>query len=596
MVILLCRIMLFWTTPCTVGGELLPTAMPPITSDKNPSQTSRSFTLANEVIRDKQHAIVDASGSVSFSPTLTPIRQAVRGSTPTGSIEIGTPPVAVEMIFDTGSDKLVAKTWDTVKRELQMVDGSIGNEVMPTDKIYNHNSSSTYTAEFTSRNGRRLPKRSQITYGSGVAITEDGHDTVTVGTRTLINFPVSEIMADSLTILHSSDGTAGVLGLQHMKNHSLGESIFTRLRAANMMSAFGYCRSSNNSGTFIWGDTATDGTPLEVVGQIHWAVKLSNVSTLSATQNASSMLAEQHGRKETTADSVAGKDSGDVPSASMLKWISNSNHLELQSNPGDMTSTNLGNEEPICPNNECVAIIDTGSNIVAGPSLKVASLKRKLRMSADCSNLNSLPSFNFQLGGFPISIPGSALVMKVKLPPLAPFNKSHSFIQESAAFNLSSSSHWASLVETIPEAYRLDFREVLEASPLDKLKLLLRGGTFCVPALVALDKQTTKGPLWVIGTPLFERYYSRWTWPSKASSPTIFLKELNTAASCQQGSAPDERSTTILNAEASARGQNLMRTEQHAHNQAAAAPREQPWQNQFQQIRYPHWAKSLSDV
>jgi len=354
------------------------------------------------VIRDKQHAIVDASGSVSFSPTLTPIRQAVRGSTPTGSIEIGTPPVAVEMIFDTGSDKLVAKTWDTVKRELQMVDGSIGNEVMPTDKIYNHNSSSTYTAEFTSRNGRRLPKRSQITYGSGVAITEDGHDTVTVGTRTLINFPVSEIMADSLTILHSS--------------------------------------------------------------------------------------------------------------------------------------------------------------------------------------------------GFPISIPGSALVMKVKLPPLAPFNKSHSFIQESAAFNLSSSSHWASLVETIPEAYRLDFREVLEASPLDKLKLLLRGGTFCVPALVALDKQTTKGPLWVIGTPLFERYYSRWTWPSKASSPTIFLKELNTAASCQQGSAPDERSTTILNAEASARGQNLMRTEQHAHNQAAAAPRVQPWQNQFQQIRYPHWAKSLSDV
>lgn len=583
--------MLFWTTPDLATAELLPTATPATQPNNSPKKTSMFFSLADEMVREKQRAIVDASGSLSFSHTATSIRQAVKGSTPTGSIEIGTPPVAVEMIFDTGSDKLVAKTWDTVKRELQMVDGGIDNEVMPTDKIYNHNTSSTYTAEFTNSDGRRLPKRSQITYGSGVAITEDGHDTVTVGTRTLSVFPVSEIMADSLTILHTSDGTAGVLGLQHMKNHSLGESIFTRLRAAKMMSAFGYCRSSNNSGTFIWGDTATDGNPLEVVGQIHWAVKLGNVSTDGAGQNAGSTLAERQ-----QADDVQDKYARDAIGASMFKWVSDSNQLELQSKLGQMESTNLGSEEPICPKKECVAIIDTGSNILAGPSLRIASLKRKLRMSADCSNLHTLPSITFQLGGFPISIPGSAVVMKVKLPSLAPLNKSHSLIQEHAHLNLSSSGDWESLVERIPEAYRIDFREMLDASPLDRLKLLLHGGTFCVPALVALDKMTTKGPLWVIGTPLFEKYYTRWAWPPHASSPTIYLEDLSKAASCQQDNPTDERSTTILNEEASARGQNMMRTEQHSHSRSAAVAAVQSTQLKFAQIRYPHWAKSLTDV
>lgn len=592
-VAVLCRLMLFWTTPYLTTGELLPTAGPPAQPDNNPKKASMFFPLADSLLREKQHAIVDASGSLSFSHTLTPIRQAVKGSTPTGSIEIGTPPIAVEMIFDTGSDKLVAKTWDTVKHELQMVDASIDNEVIPTDKIYNHNSSSTYTAEFTNKDGRRLPKRSQITYGSGFAITEEGHDTVTVGTRTLSDFPVSEITADSLTVLHNSDGTAGVLGLQHMKNRSLGESVFTRLRAASMMSAFGYCRSSNNSGTFIWGDAATDGNPLEVIGQIHWAVTLGNFSTHGPGQDAGSTLAERHQQSGFIVD---GDDDRDTNGASMFKWISDSNHVDLQSKLGETTAANLGSEAAICPNNECVAIIDTGSNILAGPSLRVASLKRTLRMSNDCSNLHTLPSVNFQLGGFPISIPGSALVMKVKLPALFPLNKSHSFMEEHARLNVSSSSHWASVVETIPEAYRIDVREMLDASPLDRLKLLLHGGTFCVPALVALDKMTTKGPLWVIGTPLFERYYTRWAWPPHAPSPTIYLEELNKAASCQQGNLTDERSTTILNEEASARGQNLMRTEQHSHSHTAVAATLQPTQLEFAQIRYPHWAKSLSNV
>jgi len=591
-----CRLLLFWTTPYLIGGALLPTATPPAQPDNTPKKTSTFFTLTDEMSKEKQQATVDASGSLSFSHTLTPIRQAVRGSTPTGSIEIGTPPVAVAMIFDTGSDKLVAKTWDTVKRELQMVDGGIDNEVVPTHKIYNHNSSSTYTAEFINRDGMRRPKRSQITYGSGFAITEDGDDTVTIGTRTLRHFPVSEIMADSLTILHSSDGTAGVLGLQHMKNRSLGESIFTRLRAANMMSAFGYCRSPNNSGTFIWGDKATDGNAMEVVGQIHWAVKLGNFSTQSAGQKVGSNLAKRQDSAGFIADSVRDKSAGDAAGASTYKWVSDSNHLELQSKLGDTTSTNLVSDEPICPNNECVAIIDTGSNIVAGPSLRIASLKRKLRMNADCSNLHTLPSIAFQLGGFPISIPGSALAMKVKLPALVPLNKSHSFIQQRASLNLSSSSTWESVVERIPEAYRLDFREVWHSSPLDRLRLLLHGGTFCVPALVGLDKTTTKGPLWVVGTPLFEKYYTRWAWPPTASSPKIYLEDLSKATSCQQGSPTDKGATTILNEEASVRGQNLMRTEQHSYSHSAVAATVQPMQLQIAQIKYPHWAKSLSDV
>ena len=141
----------------------------------------------------------------------SPIHQAVNGSTPIGSIWLGTPPVTLEVIFDTGSHQLLVKTWDTIKTEMQIVDGGIGDEVKPTSKIYNHNRSSTYTRQFTYKGGIKHPKKGFIAYGSGMAVTDEGSDNVSIGHFMLENFSILEITADSLQLLQA----AGIEVLEH---------------------------------------------------------------------------------------------------------------------------------------------------------------------------------------------------------------------------------------------------------------------------------------------------------------------------------------------------------------------------------------------
>merc|ERR1719261_2245001 len=137
--------------------------------------------------------------------------------------------------------------------------------VLPSDVIYNHASSKSYQRKYLKdpKSGKQMPKQSSITYGSGTAITDDGTESVLVGNRNLKNFTIMEITADSLQLLHTAKGIAGVLGLQHMKNKSLGNSLFSRMREADLLTSFGYCRGNGNNGTFIWGDDSNEGKETE---------------------------------------------------------------------------------------------------------------------------------------------------------------------------------------------------------------------------------------------------------------------------------------------------------------------------------------------
>ena len=147
-------------------------------------------------------------------------RQHVVGSTPTGELGIGTPSVNLNMILDTGSDKFVAKTWSTIKAELDKIDAGASEEVFPSTKLYNHNASKSYMQLFMSSHGKKIPRQGFIAYGSGMAITVEGRETIRIGAAeeyvSMQKFPISEISMDSLQILHSSKGISGILGLQHM--------------------------------------------------------------------------------------------------------------------------------------------------------------------------------------------------------------------------------------------------------------------------------------------------------------------------------------------------------------------------------------------
>merc|ERR1719506_3390372 len=79
-------------------------------------------------------------------------------------------------------------------------------------------------------------------------------------------------------MIHDATGISGILGLQHMKNKTLGSSLFSEMRNADLLTAFGYCKGSGQNGTFIWGDDSTEGTKIDVIGEMHWAVKLGGLN------------------------------------------------------------------------------------------------------------------------------------------------------------------------------------------------------------------------------------------------------------------------------------------------------------------------------
>jgi small subunit ribosomal protein S17e len=275
--------------------------------------------------------VQDVIHSIQSMLSTGEFRQATNGSTPSANIEIGTPPKKLYVILDTGSDKLVAKTWATIKHELKMVDGGIDDSVMPSPTVYAHNSSSTYVhlympkgkmptrSDYSDPSARvdglnKVPKRGYIAYGSGIAITEEGLDVVGVGGRQLPHFPLSEIAADSLSMLHTKQGISGILGLQHMKNKTLGQSVFTSMRHTGQMQAFGYCRGNDNDGTFIWGDKSTEGHEIPVIGQIHWALPLGMVRMTkgASTAQPSNEAPAGHRAHHHQSDEIVinGKDSG----------------------------------------------------------------------------------------------------------------------------------------------------------------------------------------------------------------------------------------------------------------------------------------------
>lgn len=576
-------------------------------------------------------------------------RQHVAGSTPTGELGIGTPSVNLNMILDTGSDKFGAKTWSTIKAELDKIDAGASDEVFPSTKLYNHNASKSYLQLFMSSHGRKVPRQGFIAYGSGMAITMEGRETIRIGGQdeyvSMQKFPISEISLDSLQILHSSKGISGILGLQHMMNRSLGQSLYSKLRDKRVLHSFGYCRGKKNDGTFIWGDKSNEGTAMNVEGQMHWAVKLSNMRVRHKRRKAASLLSD-----DADVDTLSSK-----PSHAHHKF-----HLCKEGSP-------------------CVAVIDTGSNILAMPSEAVRMLTKTLDVSSDCSNMDQLPNLHFALGdGIEISLPPAAYIMKVKLPwlPKKDGEKNSSGDTSSDSSDSGSSTEatreqpkpekaskdkakvkvhqvnaedmdaTSALPEDAPGAARhlhqrlplqlaqqeeaeafqaevesfveetrrqqgLDLRAVIASS--DLAILLKNTSTLCMPAIVPLDRETQKGTLLVVGGPLFERYYTRWSWPEE-QKPRIFIQDLHKAEACaakedsaaeaeEGGKNPAGKMTVWRSHEKDGR---MIRAEKgkgkHLKQSTVSAdlsemPSEmRPQEMNLEDIRYPHWARYLDEL
>jgi hypothetical protein len=525
--------------------------------------------------------------------------QDVNGSTPTGWMKLGTPPKWLFVIYDTGSDKLVAKTWDTLQNELASIDQGVQGMVLPSDMIYDHNASSSYIRKYTTdpHTNESKPARNEIAYGSGMAITDEGADNVSIGHFMLQNFSISEITADSLQLLHTKKGISGVLGLQHMKNKSLGASFFSSMRDAGKFTSFGYCRGSGDNGTFIWGDSSTEGTELAVVGQMHWAVHLGSIH-INPHPNAST---DDHGSgplNRTTrhhagddnkivvrtgsfierrgwwpfAGANGGLDDSEAPDQDASQADADADAVDAQ--PEELFA-NGSSETPLnpCAGNKCVGILDTGSNIIAGPSAFMQAISMKVNVAQDCSNFDTLPTITLEFGGQNLTVHPEGYVMKVPMPNWADIaagggdakamdedgQADAPVIKNSLLTGISlgqtgvrAKSGWKAVFQHLRDHKGIDLSTAMRASlDFDDYIFNATGDAnsssdnatasvpqfMCMPALVPLDKHTKYGPLFVVGTPLLQTHYARWSWKKGDDSPKIYIKKLSECETCKHSSA-----------------------------------------------------------
>lgn len=570
----------------------------------------------------------------------TTFKQLTNGSTPTGWIQIGTPKKWLYVIFDTGSDKLVAKTWETIAAELDTVDQGVTKDmIMPSDTLYNHDGSSSYLRRYMTdpTTGGQQPMQSSITYGSGTAITDVGADDIHVGARTLKNFTIMEITADSLQMLHTSKGIAGVLGLQHMKNKSLGNSLFSHLRDENLITSFAYCRGelqgAGNNGTFIWGAPEPEGENVheaEVIGQMHWAVKLGDIKLQNSTG--------------TTGDTTGGSTGGSTGS-STGGWIQKTAKVVQPSDadgqsgdssggasgggplfdtPSDDSSTQAQSQDQtlanVCPNGGCTGILDTGSNIIAGPSNIMQSITATVNVSPDCSNFDSLPDILLNFGGNPVTIKPSGYVMMVPKPsdPYgmdaggdasggdgsadgsggAGFVNGAGLEQKAVtterARRAAIKRQWQMVFHRLHKNTGIDLRDI--ANHVLKQENATKEEFLCMPALVPIDRDTVNGPLYIVGTPLLDSYYARWSFDKDAQSPKIHLQPLEDAEICKDTSDLHKgdgfskfTAKSLVRKEATGSTKEAIRTDTHRGRRG-------PTTRRPEEIRFPHWAKSLMHV
>jgi hypothetical protein len=218
------------------------------------------------------------------------------------------------------------------------------------------------------------------------------------------------------------------------------------------------------------------------------------------------------------------------------------------------------------------------------------ALKKQVNIRMDCGNLETAPDLHIKLGDVEIKLPPKAYVMEVTLPQgttVASNTEAEAVglawrSEGSPPAGLSRADLWRKLFHDLFIEKGIDLRSHVEnVSDLD----LQEARSICMPAFTELDANTEHGKLWILGTPLFEKYYTRFQWHSDRDTPQVYLKDKSEASACKkQDNAESPSGGTSLLSEA--------QTEVKAVTSSSQASR----RVSFDDIRYPHWAQKVTQL
>lgn len=261
-------------------------------------------------------------------------------------------------------------------------------------------------------------------FGSGPCISMLGYEDVSVGPGLRSERQAFwEILQHRIMVLDTAK-FAAIVGIG--PNFAYGHLEKTLLMSLGV-EEFSIClqKPSGSEGFLTWGQEKhapprQDLLVAKVIGQHHWATTLSNVSF-----------------RQTPSGSI------DIP----------------------------------CGGSGCVAIMDSGTSLIAAPGIALLQLGAQIpRILEDCSNLHKLPTLRFTIGGHALELPPEAYVMRI------------------TGATLDADSIW-DLLFFKPKIRRVDV---------------------CIPAFMQMDMMSIQGPVWIFGMPFFRYYHTTFDRADKA--------------------------------------------------------------------------------
>mmetsp|Transcript_4850 Transcript_4850/g.10654 ORF Transcript_4850/g.10654 Transcript_4850/m.10654 type:complete len:442 (-) Transcript_4850:137-1462(-) len=324
-------------------------------------------------------------------------------------------------VFDTGSFDVIV-----LSKKCQTCQGAVA-------RLYDSSHSSTYKA---------AGKMAKYVFGSGPANAEIGYELISVGGFQSHDQLFGEITSHQIPVLNKAKFSA-IVGM----GPGAGPKKMKALLMSFGVNEFSICleRASGAPGWLTWGKDPRVDSPsmvhMAVIGVHHWAVRVWGVS-------ANKMDFMMVLNNQTAGDGLLRSAVGDTSNATFMA----------------ATGAAEGKQGVRLCSRGCVAIIDSGTSTIVGPSVAIAALQQEIgKVNHDCSNLNALPELQIE-----VALPGGGSTM-LSLPP---------------------------------EAYVIKVRSELVANYMGNLPKV------CVLAFSAMNKMTSGGPLWIMGMPFLRWYYS----------------------------------------------------------------------------------------